>query len=131
MKTALVVDTDLGFLFWLAGLLAAAGYQAYPAESVADAELLLNRIEEGIELLVVDPRLYRAADLAVNLRQIQPSIIILALEPESGASSAELPGVKARLVRPDPANESSTLVWRENLLKHLTGADDNPPILWQ
>jgi hypothetical protein len=38
-KTVLIVDEDLGFVFWLGRLLTETGYQAWPARSGVEAAI--------------------------------------------------------------------------------------------
>ncbi len=79
----LLIDSDLGFTFWLGQLLDQAGYEAFPAKSVADAIQLLDQLKFQINLLVMNPALEGAASFAAVLRQSQPHIKMVAVhEPE-------------------------------------------------
>jgi DNA-binding response OmpR family regulator len=75
----LLVDSDLGFTFWLGQLLDQAGYEAFPAKSVADAIQLLDQLKFQIDLLVLNPALEGAASFAAVLRHSQPHIKIVAV----------------------------------------------------
>lgn len=97
MIKILLVDSDLGFTFWLGQLLDQAGYEAFPAKSVADAIQLLDQLKFQIDLLVLNPALEGAASFASVLRQSQPHIKIVAVHdpeltghwPEMDASHAK------------------------------------------
>ena len=75
----LLVDSDLGFTFWLGQLLDQAGYEAFPAKNVADAIQLLDQLKFQIHLLVLNPALEGAASFAAVLRHSQPHIKIVAV----------------------------------------------------
>jgi DNA-binding response OmpR family regulator len=75
----LLVDSDLGFTFWLGQLLDQAGYEAFPAKSIADAIQLLDQLKFQIDVLVLNPALEGAASLASVLRHSQPHIRIIAV----------------------------------------------------
>ena len=119
MKTALIVDHDLGFLFWLADALCAAGYVAYPAESAAATESLLSDLPGGIDLAIVNPELPQAGSLVSTLSRLPSLPNILALSPEPDEAESGLPGVTAWLGKPDAQDEAARSAWREALLRHL------------
>ena len=50
MKTVLVIDSDLGFVFWLGRGLDQAGYPSFPAKSVPNAKTLLNELKIAVDL---------------------------------------------------------------------------------
>ncbi len=122
MKTALIVDHDLGFLFWLGDVLSAAGYFAYPAESAAGAESLLSKLPGGIDLAIVNPALAKAGSLVRTLSSSANPPDILALAPKPDESGAGLPGVTAWLGKPDPEDDAARSAWREAFLRHLAAA---------
>ena len=76
-KTVLILDRDLGFVFWLGQNLDRAGHQAYPAKSTADAITLLGRFHLDIDLLVVNPALDGALSLANTLMQSHRDLKVL------------------------------------------------------
>ena len=67
--TVLIVDCDLGFVFWLGKLLDRNGYFALPAKTAADAALLVMRLDLEPELLVVNTSLSGSAELIAALRR--------------------------------------------------------------
>ena len=42
MRTILIVDSDLGFVFWLGRALHDAGYEALPAKDVPEATAIIE-----------------------------------------------------------------------------------------
>ena len=61
LKTVLIVDEDLGFVFWLGHLLNNAGYQVWPARNGEDAAALMDELGAELDLLIIDPNLRGAA----------------------------------------------------------------------
>ena len=53
MKNILIVDNDLGFVFWLCQALDAAGYETLPAKGVPEAVALLDELEVWVDVLMV------------------------------------------------------------------------------
>ena len=51
----LIVDPDLGFLFWLGETLNMAGYAALPAKSMREASALVTQLSVRVDLLLVFP----------------------------------------------------------------------------
>lgn len=119
MRTALIVDHDLGFVLWLAEALGTAGYHAYPAESVADAGVVLGKLRDGIDLAIVNPTLPRVGSLVKSLTKSSHPPDILALEPEPAESLAGPLGVTVWLRKPDAEDESAKSEWLEAFRKHL------------
>lgn len=66
--TVLLVDHDLGLVFWLGRLLDEMGYEAYPAKSVRDAFELISKLQLVISLVIVDQSVPEAAFLIKWLR---------------------------------------------------------------
>ncbi|HEY1241747.1 MAG TPA: protein kinase [Bryobacteraceae bacterium] len=79
MKTALIVDADLGFGFWLGRGLDQAHYHAFPAKAVADAAALVGELRIEVDLLVLDPALPDAAELIESLRRSNERLKVVAL----------------------------------------------------
>ncbi len=93
MKTALIVDPDIGFGFWLGRGFDQARYQAFPAKSVSEATALLNEIRLEVDLLIVNPALPEAAELVESLRRSNPQLRVIALIGDQ----AQFPALAARV----------------------------------
>lgn len=65
----LLIDSDLGLLFWLGRVLDHAGYQAFPARSVPDAVALLRELHLTVGVLILNCSLPEAEDLVPTLRR--------------------------------------------------------------
>ena len=102
MTNILLVDSDLGFTFWLGQLLDEAGYEAFPAKSIADAIQLLDQLKFQIDLLVLNPALEGASSFAAVLRHSQPHVKIVAVhDPEVFGEWPEMDGSRAKTRRTD------------------------------
>ena len=86
MKTVLIVDADLGFVFWLGEALHAAGYAAFPARSVPLARTSLAEWQLAVDILIVDPSLPGASNFVRALRQDREDMRVVAVSEgdESG-----------------------------------------------
>jgi TonB family protein len=102
LKTALILDADLSFAYWLEQGLDEAGYLAFPAKNAADAAALPDEFKNGLDLLIVNPSVPGTAKLIETLRQWNEHIKVVALMGD------ELPPKTARARadlycrRPDP-----------------------------
>ena len=79
MKTALILDADLSFAYWLEQGLDEAGYLAFPAKNAADAAALPDEFKNGLDLLIVNPSVPGTAKLIETLRQWNEHIKVVAL----------------------------------------------------
>ena len=69
MKTVLIIENDLGWVFWLGQALDEIGYQALPAKDVADAISLLRELKSNIDVLIVNPTLKGVVPFIERLRR--------------------------------------------------------------
>src|SRR5690349_13797748 len=111
MKTAFIVDSDLGFGFWLARGLDQAGYQAYPAKSVAEAIALCGELQVEIDLLILNAGLAEAGEWIERLRQSSDHLRVVALIGDQ----PRLPGIAARVDlccrKPDRRDDAKRREW--------------------
>jgi hypothetical protein len=82
VKNILIIDHDLGFVFWLGQALDAGGYETLPAKSVSDAISLLNELRVTTDVLIVRSTLPGAEELAAVLRRAQRNLKVIALVDE-------------------------------------------------
>jgi DNA-binding response OmpR family regulator len=77
--TVLLVDNDLGFMFWLGGVLRAAGHDVAPAVTTRAAQSLTRKPGVSIDLLLLSPTVAGARALAEKVRRTHPAVRVVAL----------------------------------------------------
>jgi DNA-binding NtrC family response regulator len=115
MRTVLIVDRDLGFVFWLGQVLDRAGYRALPAKSCEDAAELLGRLNLEIHLLIVDGSLAGAGELADGLRSRQGHLKVIALIGEGEERISAFPGADASHRIGSSSDATSEREWLETI----------------
>ena len=102
MKNILIVEDDLGFIFWLGGALAAADYQPWPACGVSEATEFVGKAAIPVDLLIVNPSLPGVSKLVAVLRRSQGELKVIALGSED---KTKLTGINAWHRKPSLAQE--------------------------
>lgn len=105
----LLIDRDLGLLFWLGHVLDHAGFQAFPARTVPDAASLLAELHLTIGVLILDCCLPGAEDLIVSMRRSRRFLKVICLGGDVPHICAR--GVDAVCSRPDGFTERSKAKW--------------------
>jgi DNA-binding NarL/FixJ family response regulator len=125
MKTILIIDDDLGFVFWLGPVLAHAGYEVLPAKGFSDASTLLSELNAKIDLLIVNPSLPGVADFVSALRRSRPNAkILFALDNDQPAGPIQNADIIARkLLQQDAAAATLWLRVVEQALGQQGSAD--------
>jgi hypothetical protein len=91
MKTVLLADRDLGFVFWLAAALDKAGYLALPAPSSRHVVGLLTQLQVPVHLVIVACSLPDASALIRSLRRCRPRLKIIALTDDGEQPCPSVP----------------------------------------
>jgi hypothetical protein len=115
VKTILLVDSDLGFLYWLGCTLCAAGYMALPAKNSQNANDLLCRLNVGIQLLVVNSSMRGARAFAEAMRRSQSHLKVIALIGGGEGPSPGFPGADASQHKRSCLGEFSETEWLETI----------------
>jgi hypothetical protein len=109
MRNVLIVDNDLGFVFWLGEALSRANYQPWPACSVSDAITVVgSKHPVSLDLLIVNPSLPGASRLISHFRRSQTHLKVMALGLHDEKA---LSGIDARRERPTSADLSARQKW--------------------
>lgn len=122
MTNVLLVDSDLGFTFWLGQLLDEANYEAFPAKNIADAIQLLDQLKFPIDLLVLNPAMEGASSFAAVLRHAHPQVKIVAVyDPEIPGERVEMDASRAKTPRVDAAARAEWLNFFRTICKPVVG----------
>lgn len=118
VKTVLIVDADLGFVFWLGQVLDVAGYSAFPARSVPDARALLAECKLAVDVLILNPSLPGASDLVTAFRHNPENIKVVAVS-EGGSINGSRLDADATCYKPADISEQTRLEWTRVLQRVL------------
>jgi DNA-binding NtrC family response regulator len=77
VKTILILDNDVGFVFWLGKILTEAGYQVVPALRIREALRLIRSLGLTIDLLIMSPAAAGAAEFIQTLRRQKEGLRII------------------------------------------------------
>jgi DNA-binding response OmpR family regulator len=106
MKTVLVVDSDVGFVFWLGQGLDQNRYAVLPAANVRNARTLLDELGVTVDLVIVNPALPDAADFVGTLRGRNPRLkVVLVTVPT--AEPAPIPSFDLQCQKPTVIDDSA------------------------
>jgi len=106
MKTVLVVDSDVGFVFWLGQALDQNRYGVLPAANVPNARTLLDEFGNAVDLVVVNPALRDTADFVGTLRGRNPRLkVVLVTVPT--AEPAPIPSFDLQCQKPTVIDDSA------------------------
>jgi hypothetical protein len=121
-QTLLIVDSDVGFLWWLGEIFTEVGYQALPALNCSQALAAVKKFHLQIDLLVVNPALTGVGRLLASLERSGRDLKIVLIR--EGPIGLKYPGFRydATLTRPsgwEPVSRPDWLRKLRNLLKQL------------
>lgn len=120
MATILILDDDLGFVFWLGQTLSSPEFRPFPAPSVADANRLLPMLAAGLDVLIVNLELEGALTFALDLRDRQPALRLIAALGYAPASSDAPSGFDAARNKPDERDEAEQAAWQHLVRRVLS-----------
>ena len=126
MKTVLIIDSDLGFVFWLGRILADAGCQPLPARDASEAGALLGQLNAEIDLLILNPSLTGADDFANALRRLRQNVKILAALSDADQSAAQVQGADIIARKPVQLDGATCRQW-VGMIKQVLGILANGP----
>jgi DNA-binding NtrC family response regulator len=122
--TVWIVDDDLGFVWWLGEIFTDAGCRAVPALSCVQAISLLQMLNVGIDLLVVNPRLPGISGMLQVLSRANRSLKIVVIGRAFPTAPAAI-HPQANLERPSGSDSISRAEWLKKvrrLLKEVAAA---------
>jgi DNA-binding response OmpR family regulator len=114
----LLVDKDLGLLFWLGRILDHAGYPAFPARNVPDAAALLAELHLTISALILDCSLPGTEGLIAGLRGSNKYLKAICLGEHGHHACVR--GVDAFCPKPVGFSERSKSEWLKAIREALS-----------
>jgi hypothetical protein len=114
-QTILVVDNDVGFLWWLGEIFTEAGQYAVPALNCSQALSAVKKYHLQVDLLVLNPALTGVSRLVTALDVAGRDLKIVLIR--EGLLGLEYPGFRydATLTRPSGWEPVSRLEWLQKL----------------
>ena len=124
--TLLIVDNDVGFLWWLGELFTEAGYQAVPALNCSQAVAAVKKFDVEVDLLVVNPALTGVGRLLAALERPGHDLRIVLIR--EGPIGLKYPGFRydATLTRPSSGEPISRTDWLRKLRTLLRQLETTP-----
>ena len=99
-KGVLIVDNNLEFAFWVAKVLDHAGYEAFPARSVRDADALVADGTITLRLLILGGIPANSATFVTNLRGRYKALRVLCLVDDLDTTAERVSGVDMEWPKP-------------------------------
>ena len=117
-QTVLIVDDDLGFVWWLGDIFIEVGGRALPALNCGEAVVLTKRFGVEPDLIILNPSLPGASKMLQSYVQTKPHLKIVTIGPPSKALATSI-HVHATLERPSQMEPILRTEWLEKLRKVL------------
>jgi DNA-binding NtrC family response regulator len=111
VKTVLIIDPDLGFVFWLGQILLSNGYDAFPAKGVPEANTLLGELGVEVHLLIINSSLAGAPNLVDELRRSTADLKVLVVAGDAASHIRQIPSPDAILRKPLHTDRVASSVW--------------------
>jgi hypothetical protein len=116
--TVLIVDQDLGFVFWLGEIFAELGCQAVPALDCTKAVSISSALNLTIDLVVVNLRLRGVSKMMKKLSRADRSVKVVVIRDGNVRAISRLPA-DAILERPVGQAAISRERWLNRVRKIL------------
>jgi hypothetical protein len=114
----LIVESDLGFLFWLGRIFTDAGSRVIPGFDCGQAISMVRDLRVRLAIVVVNPELSGATWMIQALRQTQGHFKIVILVTDGLVEESPI-RAQAKLVRPRPGEMASYDDWIGRVVKIL------------
>ena len=121
MATILILDNDLGFMFWLGQALTVTGLTPMPAPSVPEARRLLGRFPRAVDVLIVNMDVREAPEYTRSLRNQQGKLRVIATVRHGAKLPIDFKDVDAVRTKPEVLDELTTVEWRRAVRQLLPG----------
>lgn len=115
MATVLILDDDLGFVFWVAQSLAGAGFESIPAQNVAEAKRLVKQLRLRVDVVIISPSLAGGFDYVRELRAKNANMGVVAAVERAADLMIVRREVDAVRSKPDVLGDASMPEWRRTV----------------
>jgi DNA-binding NtrC family response regulator len=127
--TVLIVDDDLGFVWWLGEMFNEAGFRPVPALSARQAISFVEDANLKVVVAVVNPELRGVRKLIKTLRQTESRLVKIILIRDPTVSTTVVIRAHATLERPADCEPPSRHEWLRKLRRILNEAEETAAIL--
>ena len=111
----MIVDSDVGLIFWFGEIFARAGWNIVPALNCRQAVSLAVMWDSHIDLIVVNPALNGIVEMIQTLSRVHRPKVVVIGDPNV---EADIPA-DATIDRPDVSTSFSRAEWVERVRKLL------------
>ena len=122
-QTVLIVDEDLGFVWWLGQVLAEIGHQSVPALDSRQALAHIRQFKLSVDVVIVHPATPGAANLLRTLGRANKQLRIIAIRNPDD-SVAVTGSAHAILEKPSGWEPISREEWLRKVQKAFAEAQD-------
>ena len=126
MATVLILDADLGFVFWASQALAGAGFESIPAQSVLEAKRLLGQLNIPVDVVIISPTIAGGFDYIRELRAEKPNLGVVAAVDRAADLMLVRREVDAVRAKPDVLSAASMPEWRRTVRRVFSRRAKNP-----
>jgi hypothetical protein len=119
LTTVLIIDGDLGFVFWLGHVLDTAKYSALPAKGVPEAALLVMQLDLKVEVLVVNLSLPGATDFIAAVHRLRTEVRVIGVVNEDWPAE-NIRGLNVTYQKPTVLDEAAKSEWLRRVGKVLS-----------
>jgi hypothetical protein len=116
--TVLIVDDDLGFVWWLGDIFNEAGCRALPALDCGGAVVVAKRLGVEPDVIILNPSLPGVSQMLETYLLANPHVKIVTIGPPANALGPSIQ-LHAILERPSPSDLIVRTDWLEQLRKLL------------
>jgi DNA-binding response OmpR family regulator len=110
----LIVDEDVGFVFWLGEIFSEAGCQVVPALNYWQALSITRKLNLQVDVIVVDPDVDRVSQVIQTLSLEQRPFKVVAIRNRD-TDAEDAIHAHATLERPSPWQPLSPQEWLERV----------------
>ena len=115
MATVLILDDDLGFVFWVAQALTSAGFASIPAQSVAEAKRLLAQFKVKLDIVILSPAISGGFEFIGELRAENSQLGVVAAVERAADLIIVRREVDAVRAKPEVLSVEAMPEWRRTV----------------